>query len=76
MLAWTHAGARNRALDDGKPHGTHLIARMKRLLPERSNEQLHQIGSDVPGMSGFLKFQESIAFMSRHFQDVLAERHG
>ncbi len=67
---------RSNALHNGKPHGTDLIGRMKGLLPKRCDEQFHQIPADVPGISRFLEFEESIAFMPRHFQDIFAERNG
>jgi hypothetical protein len=70
-----HVG-RSSTLDNGKPHGAHLIACMKRLLPERRDEQFHQIRPDVPGVSELLEFQESIALVPRHFQGVFAERQG
>ena len=67
---------RSNTLHNGKPHGTYLIGRMKGLLSKRCDEQFHQIRADVLGISRFLEFEESIAFMPRHFQDIFAERNG
>src|SRR5687767_1961273 len=74
-LVRTHTW-RSSALDNRESHGAHLIGRMKGLLSERGDEQFHQIRSHVPEVSPLLEFQESVAFMPRHFQRIFAQRHG
>ena len=66
--------SRRNRVDDGKPHGPHLIRRMERLLSQRCDEDFDLVLSDRPLLFFSFQFEETIPFMTGNFKTVFSHR--